>query len=235
MASFETEIAGRKDQLQRRARKPGLTLQQKLAGAALILGLAGYAGYAYLGASGTPLAGARDDTFARQGTTRSGRMVVGAETETPPEEEAQRIFADGDANDARPAESADPEDLKRLRAELEEKNAALTEAESARTAFAKQVGLLEDQIAALEKNLAQFGRLSEDRLKQELALIESRYQTEISTLKAQLAIAEANTVVVDDEEQKKRLEAQRLLDQQRIQSQGVIFDNSSEARPGLRY
>lgn len=233
MASFETEIASRKDQLQRRARKPGLTLQQKIAGAALILGLAGYAGYVYLDGAGQSLVGARDDAFARQSATRSGRMVVGAET--PREDQAQRIFADGDANDVPPAESVDPEELRRLRAALAETAAALAEAEGGRSALEAQVDLLEDQIAALEKNLEQFGRLSEDRLKQELALIESRYQTEISTLKAQLAIAEANTVVVDDEEQKKRLEAQRLLDQERIQSQGVIFDNSSETRPGLRY
>ena len=72
-------------------------------------------------------------------------------------------------------------------------------------------------------------------MKQEKALLESRYQTEIANLRAELEIAQANTVVIDDDEQKKRLEALRLLQQQRIESNAVIFDDSTETQPGIRY
>ena len=230
-------IARRTAALNRNTRPRGLKLQQKVGIGLFAVLVIGGIGILLLGSSETTLKGAQPLDF---GTTANNAgftniSIAGRDETLQLAEEPTLIAA--------PAVTAyDPEDNSADLARLQELTAAQAEAGRIIAELEAQLGsasnAVEDRdtrIAFLENELQQAGQ-RRTQAQRDADAAQQRLRNEISRLEGQIAIFNAQPgAAASDNEQARQLEEARKRSQQQIESEALIFDNSSEDPPGIQY
>ena len=211
------------------------TIGQKAGLIGAIVVVIAFGAFVFIKNNDNTLTGAKSRTFPEQTYSNGKRAIIGAyQAQTT---ERVNIKAVTTAEITTPYQDSEATLLRIAGLEelIAEQKLGLVKFSGENKLLNGQIDLFEDQIRSLEKNMKGFNKLANERLKQEQALLKSRYETLITSLKGQLAIAKSNQVIVDNTDELKRLAEQRALLRRQIESNAVIFDNSEEDTATIRY
>lgn len=220
-------------------RSGGVKPQQIAGGVMLVLALVGGGIYLAAGNSQPALQGAQPESFTTQSNTGSASMTIGGFEQ--PQAAAPDPVIDAVA---RPDTVIETRDSEETLARLDELTAAQGEAGELIERLKVDLELANDQLVAAQEDL----RIQESsfelertafatRLQNELTQQELRFGNQITELQAQLQIERSRQSGVDTttDEQLARMQAAEQRRREQIESEALIFDNSSEDAPQRRY
>ena len=222
----------------------GMKPQQIAGGVLLVCGLIG--GFLYLSAGEkvAPLQGAAPASFGAQNGGNAGTMTIGGYvdptvTVAAPEPEIDAV--------PRPETAIETRDSDETLARLNELTAAQSEAQSLIAKLQVDLEAANDELvrsrtdmSSLTQSFALERTAFEGRLNNELTQKDLFYGNQITSLQAELQICRAGAGTNTNaggptDEQLARLEEARKRRQQQIESEALIFDNSTVRDPSIRY